>query len=204
MLGEKIKNLRQAKGMNQTEFAKAMFVTSGAVSQWEKGLTRPDTDRLMQIAKLFSVPLDYFSDDSNISVINGFVPIRRNAVPVIGEIACGEPITADENIQGYADLPDGVRADFALRCNGDSMTPTFNNGDLVLIRAQTDVLDGQIAVVLHDREATLKRVYHRPDSLLLVADNPSFAPITVSLTDGEYTAIQGMAVGYTRLFYEKE
>lgn len=121
--------------------------------------------------------------------------MKIRAVPIVGEIACGTPITANENIEGYADLPDGVRADFALKCKGDSMAPTFEDGDLVLIRQQPDVEDGQIAAVNVACEATLKRVYHRPDGLLLVADNPRFPPMSVS----EDITIHGMAIGYVRM-----
>ena len=63
MIGDKIKELRKSRGLNQTEFAKPLFVTAGAVSQWEKGLTWPDTSRLMRISKVYGVPLGYFNDD---------------------------------------------------------------------------------------------------------------------------------------------
>jgi repressor LexA len=200
MIGDKIKKLRQSNNLNQTQFGKKLFVTPGAVSQWEKGLTRPDTERLLQISKEFGVPLDYFNDGTEIIIDKNILPIRHNAVPIVGTIACGTPIMAEQNIDGYADLPDGVRADFALRCRGDSMTPTFNDGDIVLLRQQPDVENGQIAAVLIDGEATLKHVYHEQGGLLLVADNPAYAPMHVTQSDSEYSLIQGKAVGYTRMF----
>lgn len=200
MLGDKIKELRTKNGLNQTQFGKRIFVTPGAVSQWEKGLTRPDTERLLLIAKEFGVPLDYFNDTIEFAIDKSIIAIRKRAVPIVGTIACGTPITAEQNIEGYADLPDGIRADFALRCRGESMIPTFNDGDIVLLRQQPDVQDGQIAAVLINGEATLKHVYHEPDGLLLIADNPSFSPMHIKPADSEYSLIQGLAVGYTRMF----
>ena len=200
MLGDKIRQLRIKNGLSQTQFGKRIFVTPGAVSQWEKGITRPDTERLLQMAKEYGVPLDYFSDATNIVIDKNIIALKHHAVPIVGTIACGTPIMAEQNIDGYADLPDGVRADFALRCRGDSMTPTFNDGDIVLLRQQPDVEDGQIAAVLIDGEATLKHVYHEQGGLLLVADNPAYAPMHVTQSGSEYSLIQGKAVGYTRMF----
>jgi repressor LexA len=122
----------------------------------------------------------------------------KDAVPIIGEIACGQPITAEQNIDGFADLPDGVTADFALRCSGDSMTPTFQPGDLVLIRQQPEVAPGQIAAVGIDGEATLKRFYKHGDSVVLVADNPAYPPQVYPA--GHDVRIYGLAVGFVRVW----
>ena len=99
-----------------------------------------------------------------------------------------------------ADIPDGVKADVALRCKGESMKPTLNDGDIVLVKQQPDVLDGQIGVVLIENEATLKHVYHHKDGLLLTADNPSFAPLSVPCDENDDCLIQGLAIGYIRMF----
>jgi repressor LexA len=120
----------------------------------------------------------------------------KNAVPVVGVIACGTPITADENIEGFADLPDGVSADFALRCKGDSMTPTLLDGDLVLIRQQPEVENGQIAAVGIDGEATLKHFYRTAGGILLVSDNPKFAPMAYPAESAPI--VYGKAVGFVR------
>lgn len=203
-----VKELRKKKGIQQKELAISIGVSRPTVSEWEQNKKDPSGERLKRLSEFFGVDELVILGKGIIDLTNepteipGFLRISRRAVPVIGGIACGELVTAEQNVQGYADLPDGIRADFALRCNGDSMSPTFRNGDLVLVRQQPDVEDGQIAVVLHAGEATLKRVYHKQGSLLLVADNPVYPPITIDLMDGEYTAIQGLAVGYTRLFYE--
>ena len=107
------------------------------------------------------------------------------SIPVLGDIACGDPITAEENIQGYRDevadtLPTGNL--FYLHCKGDSMAPTIPNGAYVLIRQQPDVEDGEIAAVLvnGDTEATLKRVKRQGDLVMLMPDNQSYTPYVVT------------------------
>ena len=215
MLKDNIKRLRLEHRLSQEQFARRLHVTQGAVSQWESGRTLPDTAILLMIASEFNVPLDFLNaelperDFESLAEMRRkpqepsfpFVTIRRKAVPIVGEIACGTPIAAEQNIEGYADVADGIRADYALKCKGDSMKPTFLDGDIVLIRQQEDVDDGQIAVVLIDGEATLKRVYHEKTGILLVADNPSFPPIRIEYPD-DSPRIQGFAVGFTRMIIE--
>ena len=194
MISDVIKDIRRRNYLNQTAFANKLGVTQGTVSQWENGLTRPNLDQLRSISSIFGVSID--------SLLNTQAPvyteIRRSAIPILGSIACGERIAPDLNPGGYADLPEGVRADFALRCNGDSMTPTFIDGDLVLIRKQPEVEPGQIAAVNIAGETTLKHIYPQNGGVLLVADNPAFPPIFAS--SDEQIIIHGLAVGYTRIF----
>ena len=199
-----VKELRKKAGIQQKELAIIVGVSRPIVSEWESNKKDPSGERLRKLAEYFDVDelvilgkgvVDLTGTEAQ---INGFTPIRRATVPIVGEIACGTPITAEQNIEGYADLPDGIRADFALRCKGDSMTPTFLDGDLVLIRQQPDVENGQIAAVNIDGEATLKHVYFHENGLMLTADNPKYSPIFVP-KDSEIT-IHGLAVGYTRLF----
>lgn len=202
MISDTIKQIRKSHYLNQTEFANRIGVTQGAVSQWENGLTRPNLDQLRAISAAFGV-----SVDNIVAQLNGeprrdldAVNIRRAAVPILGTIACGQRVTPDTTPEGYADLPDGIRADFALRCKGDSMEPTLKDGDLVLIRQQPEVEQGQIAAVNIGGETTLKHVYRQDNGLLLVADNPAYSPIFAPVSSDEEIIIHGLAVGYTRLF----
>ena len=200
-LAENIRANRDKLGMYQAELGRALGVSAQAVSKWELGKAEPDSESIMKMCRLFNVSADDLLGGEFAWKMNqDFIPIRHNAVPIVGEIACGTPIMAEQNIEGYADTPDGIKCDFALRCRGESMEPTFKDGDLVLIRQQPDVEDGQIAAVLINGDATLKHVYHEKDGLLLIADNPAFAPIHVIPVTGEFTTIQGIAVGYTRMF----
>lgn len=190
-----VKELRERAGMQQKELAIMAGVSRPTVSEWEHGKKDPSGDRLRKLSQIFGV---------DVGTILGYgpaiIPIQRGAVPIIGDIACGTPITAEQNIEGYADLPDGVKADFALRCRGDSMTPTFNDGDIVLIKQQKEVSNGQIAAVGIDGETTLKHVYRQDEGLLLTADNPSFSPIYVPADSDREISVYGLAVGYTRYF----
>lgn len=202
MISDTIKQIRKSHYLNQTEFANRIGVTQGAVSQWENGLTRPNLDQLRAISAAFGVSVDNIVAQLNseprrdLDAIN----IRRASVPILGTIACGQQITPDTTPEGYADLPDGIRADFALRCKGDSMEPTLKDGDLVLIRQQPEVEQGQIAAVSIEGETTLKHVYRQENGLLLVADNPAYSPIFAPVSSDEEIIIHGLAVGYTRLF----
>lgn len=191
----RIRELRIRAGLQQKELAIKAGVSHPTVSDWELGKKNPTGERLKRLQEIFGV---------DAATILGyeplFIPMKRNAVPIVGEIACGLPILADENIIGSADLPNGVHADFALRCKGESMVPTFNNGDLVLIRQQPEVETGQIAAVGIDGETTLKHVYTHKDGLLLTADNAAFAPIYIPANSGKEITIYGLAVGYLRYF----
>lgn len=202
MISETIKQIRKTHYLNQTEFANRIGVTQGAVSQWENGLTRPNFDQLRAISAAFNMSVDDIVAQLNdepqreLDAIN----IRRGTVPILGTIACGQRITPDTTPEGYADLSDGIRADFALRCKGDSMEPTLKDGDIVLIRKQPEVENGQIAAVNVNGETTLKRVYFRGDGLHMIADNPGYQPIFIPAYSDEEIIIHGLAVGYTRLF----
>lgn len=201
MISETIKQIRKTHYLNQTEFANRIGVTQGAVSQWENGLTRPNLDQLRAISAAFNISVSDIVDETeqprrDLDAIN----IRRSAVPILGTIACGQRITPDTTPEGYADLTDGIRADFALRCKGDSMEPTLKDGDIILIRNQPEVENGQIAAVNVNGETTLKRVYMRGDGLHLIADNPGYQPIFIPAYSDEEIIIHGLAVGYTRLF----
>ena len=123
--------------------------------------------------------------------------MTKDALPIVGEIACGTPITARHSVEGYIDTPDGVSADFALKCKGDSMTPTFMPGDLVLIRQNVDAETGQIAAVGVDGEATLKRIYRQGNQIVCVSDNHEYPP---QIYAGENVTVYGIAVGFVRVW----
>ena len=197
-IGKRIAQLRRERGINQEELAELAMLHRVTVAKYETGQVEPGALALSRIADALNVSTDELL--CRTEKLPPFISIAHNAVPVIGDIACGTPITAEQNTEGYADLPDGIHADFALRCKGDSMNPTFIDGDLVLIRQQPEVENGQIAAVAIDGEVTLKHVYRNQDGLMLTAENPLFAPITVSADSGREIVIYGLAVGYTRLF----
>lgn len=194
MIADTIKNLRKKNFLNQTAFAKKIGVTQGSVSQWENGLTSPNSEQLRSIASVFNISVDELLDSP------GQVQMIRAAVPISGTVACGERRIPDTETEGTVDLPDGIRADFALICRGDSMEPTFQDGDFVLIRKQEDVENGQIAAISIDGETTLKHVYKQEGSLLLIADNPVYEPVYVPIGSDKEIIIHGLAVGYTRIF----
>lgn len=197
MIGEKIRYFRLLKRYSQEQLARKMNITQGAVSQWEKGRTVPDAGTLIQLARIFDCTVNDLTSDAPVRDLDS-VNIVRNAVPIIGSIACGERVSPDTEREGYADLPDGVNADFALKCKGESMIPTFLDGDLVLIRQQPEVNNGQIAAVNIDGETTLKHIYYQDGGILLVADNAAFLPIFIPAE--KEIIIHGLAVGYVRMF----
>ena len=191
-VGERIQMKMAEKKISQNRLAKAAQISQSGLSSIISGASSPKENTLSAIASALDCTIAELLGESP----PGISKMIISSVPIIGEVACGTPITAQQNIEGYADLPDGIRADFALRCKGDSMSPTFEDGDLVLIRQQPDVEDGQIAVVNVACEATMKHVYHQRNGLLLISDNPKYKPMIV---DGDII-IHGLAVGYVRMF----
>lgn len=200
----RVKELRIKAGMQQKELALLVGVANPTVSDWEHGKKNPSGERLRKLSRIFNVDpgvvLGFSPPEQKKTKIDGVVPLTQSAVPILGNIACGERVTPDTEPEGFADLPEGVHADFALRCKGDSMIPTFLDGDLVLIKQQPEVENGQIAAVNIENETTLKRVYKQESGLLLRADNPAFGQVFIPAEDNREIIIHGLAVGYTRIF----
>lgn len=137
--------------------------------------------------------------DGNAKMPANLIPLPKTySVPLLGEIACGDPILAEQNIADQIPVPEHIKgADFALTCRGDSMiNARIHDGDIVYIRQQPDVDDGDIAAVLIDNEATLKRVYKMPGRLQLRAENPAYPPINVEGDDLENVRILGKAIAF--------
>ena len=195
-IGKRIAETRRDRGYNQEQLAEMAKVSRISLARYESGAIEPGVFALSRIADALNVSTDELL--CRTEKLPPFISVVKSSVPIIGEIACGMPITAQQNIEGYADLPDGVRADFALRCKGESMKPTFSPGDLVLIRQQETVESGQIAAVGINGEATLKRFYKDFVRIVLVADNPAFPPKVCAPDDD--IVIYGLAVGYVRMF----
>ena len=195
-VGEKIKLMMKSRGYSQLKLAKKAQISQSGLSTIINGGSSPSTATLQAIAAALECSVSELMGE----IAPGIIQIHHAAVPIIGNIACGERITPDTNPQGFADLPDGVHADFALRCKGDSMTPTLFDGDLVLIRQQPEVENGQIAAVNVNGETTLKHVYRQSHGLLLTADNANFPPVFVPAGQDGEIIIHGLAVGYMRLF----
>ena len=119
---------------------------------------------------------------SPIPTVENIIPLPdTKKVPLLGTIACGDPITAVENVEDYVDAPEYVQADFALTCQGDSMiNARVMDGDIVYVRQQPEVENGEIAAVLIDGEATLKRVFYGKGTIMLQAENPTYPPMVFS------------------------
>lgn len=200
-IGKRIKQLRLERELSQIDIGKIAGVTDKAVSTWEKDEKIPRMGAIEKLAAYFGVTKSYIIDGIQ-DIPQGFIPVpKMQRVPIIGTIACGDPITAEENIEGYADVPADRYVDFCLICEGDSMIDAgIKNGDIVYIRKQPKVENGQIAAVRIDNEATLKRVYFHGDTLILQPANANYPPLSFSGTELENVIIEGLAVGFTHWF----
>ncbi len=173
----RIKSLRQKKGLSQQELAKLLFVNQTAVSQWERGVTNPSTDTAIALASLFDVSVDYLLGR------NVDVPLRiKRTVPVLGTIPAGVPVEAIEDILDYEDLSPEEANDsheyFGLRIRGRSMMPEYLDGDTIIVRRQDTAETGDDAVVMvNGDDATFKRIQRSLGGVTLVPLNTAeFTP----------------------------
>jgi len=196
-----VRELRKKSGMQQKELALTVGVAQPTVSEWESNKKDPSGDRLKKLSEIFGVDELVVLGKGVVDISEtgvSFIPLNHS-IPIIGNISCSPQNEPDTNADGYISVTEGVRADFALKCKGDSMTPMFNDGDLVLIRQQPEVENGQIAAVGINGETTLKHVYKTDNGLLLFASNTKYEPIQAKATDD--VVIYGLAVGYVRMLY---
>ena len=209
-VGDRIRQVRQEQDVTQQELADYIGVSKQAVYKYENNIvTNIPTDKVDAIAKRLKVSPAYLmgweeqptpKPTSPAPIPPGFMPMPEMVqVPLVGNIACGTPITAEQNIKSYIGVPAVWRADFALECHGDSMAPTICDGDVVCIRKQPEVEQGQIAAVRIGEEATLKHFYYQNDVMTLLADNSSVCPPMVYTGPQlEEVEVEGLAVGFCR------
>lgn len=203
---ERLRQLRTARDLSQMEFSKQIGISKSSVNMYERGEREPGLETLEQIADYFNVDMDYLLGKTDI--VNkarwGFpatnlMPIpAMDKIPLLGAIACGAPILAQEHIDDYVDKPAHIKADFSLTCKGDSMiNARIFDGDIVYIRQQETVESGEIAAVLIDSEATLKRVRLFDDHISLEPENPQYRPIVLWGDEMNTVRILGKAVAFT-------
>jgi len=201
----RIKEIRQKRRITQAELAKQIGVAQNTLSYWENGKYDVDNDSLKKIADYFQVSTDYLLAHSHSSTsealpaFDNIFRIEKKRVPLLGEIACGEPIYADEEHESYILAGSDLEADFCLRAKGDSMiNARILDGDIVFIKKTPMVNNGEIAAVIIGKEATLKRVYYYADSmkLILTPENPKYEPLVYVGEELNAIRIIGKAVAF--------
>ena len=194
-----------ARNMKAADLSKKTKVSEGTISCYINGKYEAKQNRVRTFAEALNVNpawlmgYDVPMDNDAPTIPAGFEPLpEMTTIPLVGSIACGTPITAEENIEARIGIPAAWRADFALTCHGDSMAPKICDGDIVCIRKQQEVENGEIAAVRIGEEATLKRFYRQGDTVLLQAENPTFAPLVYANHQLDEIEIEGKAVGFCR------
>lgn len=173
MLGQRIRQLRNDNNWNQEELGKRMNLAKVTISQYENETRSPNPDIINQFADLFGVTVDYLLGRDN---KKNNARADKYEVPVYRAVSCGNPFIADEDIIDFEEINPKLRSQgdhFGLRLKGRSMEPRFNEGDVVIVRKQSDVDSGAIAIVrVNGDEATMKIVKKSPEGITLIATNP--------------------------------
>lgn len=211
------KRLRKAlniRNMTQAELCEKTEIPKSAISQYLSGGFKPRQNRTHLIAKTLDVneawlmgyDVDIKRQDMNPEMNNvqeltdkydNVIPIKTKKIPLLGEIACGEPIVANRDYEIYVDATVDIRADYAVQARGDSMiNARIFDGDIVFIREQPDVENGEIAAIIIEDEITLKRVYKDRDTLELRAENPRIKPLLYRGEQLNHIHILGKAIAF--------
>ena len=210
--GKRIQQRREELGLNLGDIAKEVGVAVSTIQRYEKGkIEKIKLPVIEAIAEALQVDPAWLLCQTDrmtvssveVSSISNLIPLPQTyRIPLVGEIACGSPILAEENVEEILEIPQHIKADFALRCHGDSMIGVhIHDGDIVYIRQQPDVDNGSIAAVCIENSATLKRVYKYPDKLVLSPANPQYEPLVYTGDELSQVRILGKAVGFISLIH---
>lgn len=203
-LGERIKSLRKERHLTQSALMDILRndyhlkTDRVMISKWETGFQTPQADTLKILAKVLEVSVDFLlTGVETIGESRPEMTIPVKKVRMLGSIACGTPIFCNEEYEYVLATGENANADFCLTARGDSMiNARIADGDIVFIRQQSSVENGEIAAVVIGDEATLKRVYKTADGLMLVAENPAYQPMYFSGDELSQTYILGKAIGF--------
>ena len=198
----KLKELRKQAGLTLDELAEKVGTSKQTIHRYENGtITNVPPEKVESLAvALGTTPQELmgWEDEPTVSYKN-VMPLSVKQLPVLGEIACGMPIYAEQTHESFINVADQLDADFCLKAHGDSMIGArIHDGDVVFIRSQSAVENGEIAAVIINDEATLKRVYYYPTEgkLVLSPENPRYAPLVYVGRELESVKIIGKAVAF--------
>lgn len=197
---ERMKNRRKELGFSAEYVADKLGYSAATVYRWERGdIEKMPMDILEPLAAILATTPAYLMGWDDEALPSNVLPFPgTHVLPRLGRIACGDPITAEENIEAYDPVPNFVNADYTLVCKGDSMTGArIMDGDIVCIKQDAEVRSGDIAAVLVDGdEATLKRVRFQDDGIVLWPENPAYAPMAFLGADAQRVRIIGKATHF--------
>lgn len=199
-----LKSRRQELNLTMKEVATSVGVNEGTISRWESGnIANMKKDKIMALAKALQIsPAVIIGWDDGSTILPAYPnihPVTKRTLPVLGEVACGEPRFMNEEIEFYADELEGIHADYVLVAHGDSMIGArIHDGDLVFVKKQEEVENGEIAVVAINDEATLKRVfYYRERGLMILkAENSAYEDMIYQGTELADVHVLGKAVAF--------
>jgi len=202
MKSVKLKELRKSRGLTLDELAVLVGTSKQTIHRYENGIIAnvpPQRIELLANA-LGTTPSELMGWEEEVPVsYSNVMPMNIKRLPVLGDIACGMPIYAEQQHETFVNVSDKLDADFCLKANGDSMVGArIHDGDIVFIRSQSTVENGEIAAVIINDEATLKRVYYYPSEgkLVLSPENPRYAPLVYVNDELESIKIIGKAVAF--------
>lgn len=203
-IGDRLKQLREERGLTQTEVASKIGVTKQSLYKYENGIIENiPVDKIEALATYYDVsPSLIMGWSENLRKARNIImhrPIKH--IPILGRIACGQPILAEENYDGFISIDPAMGdSDFSIYADGDSMIDAdIYDGDLVFIKQTPNVENGAIAAVLIDDTATLKRFYKQDDRIILQPENKNYNPIIITENDNKNISILGEMVGvYSR------
>jgi len=208
-IAERMRTAMALRGISQADIVNHTGIGKSSISTYLTGEYEPKQRNLHKIAGALEVdpgwlmgldvPMEQSvpstADDSTLPY--DLLPVRLKRVRLLGPIAAGVPIFADEDLETHIAVDYDVKCDFALKVVGDSMVNArINDGDIVFIREQPDVADGEIASVIIDDSATLKRVYHIPGGVTLVSENPKYPPMVFTQENSNSVRIIGKVVAF--------
>lgn len=186
-----LKSLRKSKGLTQDDLAKALKVSRSTIGMYENGSREPDYETTESIADYFNVDIDYLLGRTlKTTKLLHPAPVNSQStgtgvvIPVLGRVAAGIPITAAEYVIDTEEISQAMAADgeyFGLQIKGDSMEPKISNGDVVIVRKQSDADDGDLVIALvNGNDAVCKRLKKYAEGIALLSTNPAYEPMYFS------------------------
>lgn len=205
ILSENLTYYMEQKGIDRYQLCEALNFKYSTVSEWIAAKKYPRMDKIELLANYFGINksdlIEEHTQTDSLSALmqkyDNIKPITLKRFPMLGEIACGEPVFAEEDREHYVMADMDIDADFCLTAKGDSMiNARIFEGDIVFIKEMPIVENGDIAAVIIEDDATLKRVYYYPDDnmLQLIAENPKYKPLVYQNEELDHIRILGKAV----------